>query len=56
MGARTSYNKLSKVLGLSVDTVKEYIRYLEMAFLVKPLEKWTTSWSEKVYAQKKIYL
>lgn len=56
VGSRTSYNKLSKVLGLSVDTVKEYIRYLEMAFLVKPLEKWTTSWSEKVYAQKKIYL
>ena len=24
-GSRTSYNKLSKVLGLSVDTVKEYI-------------------------------
>jgi predicted AAA+ superfamily ATPase len=56
VGSRTSCNKLSKVLGLSVDTVKEYIRYLEMAFLVKPLEKWTTSWSEKVYAQKKIYL
>ena len=56
VGSRTSYNKLSKVLGLSVDTVKEYTRYLEMAFLVKQLEKWTTSWSEKVYAQKKIYL
>ena len=56
VGARTSFNKFSKVLGLSVDTVKEYIRYLEMAFLVKPLEKWTTSWSERVYAQKKIYL
>ena len=56
VGSRTSYNKLSKVLGLSLDTVKDYIGYLEVAFLVKPLEKWTTSWSEKVYAQKKIYL
>lgn len=55
-GSRTSFNKLSKILGLSLDTVKDYIGYLEMAFLVKPLEKWTTSWSEKVYAQKKIYL
>ncbi len=55
-GSRTSFNKLSKILGLSVDTVKEYVGYLEMAFLVKPLEKWTTSYAEKVYAQKKIYL
>jgi len=47
---------LSKVPGLSVDTIKEYLGYLGMAFLVKPLEKWTTSWSEKVYSQKKFYL
>ena len=56
VGSRTNYNKLSKVLGLSVDTVKEYISYLESAFLVTRMEKWTTSYSEKVYAQKKIYL
>ena len=36
VGSRTSYNKLSKVLGLSLDTVKDYIGYLEVAFLVKP--------------------
>ena len=41
---------------MSVDTVKEYITYLESAFLVMRMEKWTTSYSEKVYAQKKIYL
>lgn len=56
VGSRTSYNKLAKVLGLSVDTVKEYITYLESAFLVRRMEKWTTSYSEKVYAQRKIYL
>ena len=55
-GSRTSFNKLAKVLGISVDTVKEYIGYFEMAFLIKSVEKWTTSWSEKIYAQKKIYL
>ena len=27
-----------------------------MAFLVKPLEKWTTSYTERIYSQKKIYL
>ena len=56
VGSRTSFNKLGKVLGLSVDTVKEYIGYLESAFLVMPMGKWTTSYSEKVYAPKKIYL
>jgi predicted AAA+ superfamily ATPase len=56
VGSRTSFNKLAKVLGLSLDTAKEYIRCLETAFLVMPVEKWTTSYSEKVYAQKKIYL
>ena len=56
VGSRTSFNKLGKVLGLSVDTVKEYISYLESAFLVMPMEKWTTSYSEKVYAQRKVYL
>ncbi len=55
-GSRTSFNKLSKVLGLSVDTVKEYVGYLETAFLVKTVEKWTTSYAEKIYAPKKIYL
>lgn len=55
-GSRTSFNKLSKILGLSVDTVKEYVGYLEMAFLVKSVEKWSTSYSERVYSQKKIYL
>lgn len=56
VGSRTSFNKLGKVLGLSVDTVKEYVNYLEAAFLVKSVEKWTTSYTERIYAQKKIYL
>lgn len=56
VGSRTSFNKLAKVLSISVDTVREYISYLETAFLVKPLEKWTTSHTEKVYAYKKFYL
>lgn len=55
VGNRTSFNKLANVLGVSVDTVKEYIGYLETAFLVKSVEKWTTSYSEKVYAYKKFY-
>ncbi|HOS06120.1 MAG TPA: ATP-binding protein [Syntrophorhabdaceae bacterium] len=56
VGSRTSFNRLSKLLGLSLDTAKEYIGHLEQAFLTCSLEKWTTSYSEKVYAQKKLYL
>lgn len=56
VGSRTSFNKLAHVLGISVDTVKEYIGYFESAFLVKSMEKWTSSYSEKIYAAKKIYL
>lgn len=56
VGSRVSHNKLSKTLGLAVDTVKEYVNYLESAFLLGRLEKWTTSFTERVYAQKKLYL
>lgn len=55
-GSRTSFNKLANTLGISVDTVKDYIGYFESAFLVKSMEKWTSSYSERIYAAKKIYL
>jgi predicted AAA+ superfamily ATPase len=56
VGSRISFNKLANTLGITVDTVKEYIGYFESAFLVKVLEKWSTSYTDKIYAQKKIYL
>lgn len=55
-GARTSHSRLSKALGVTVDTVKDYLSYLGEAYLVKALEKWTTSYTERVYAQRKVYL
>lgn len=56
LGSRVSFHKLAKVLGASLDTVKDYVDYLENVFLVRKLNKWTTSYSEKTYSQKKIYL
>ena len=35
--------------------MKEYVGYLESAFLVKPMEKWSSSHKDRIYAQKKIY-
>ncbi|MFH1176948.1 MAG: ATP-binding protein [Acidobacteriota bacterium] len=55
-GSRVSFNRLAKLLGLSLDTAKEYAGYLESAFLVAPMDKWTSSHSERVYSKKKLYL
>ncbi len=55
-GTRTSYHRLAKALGVSVETVKDYLSHLTQAFLVQALEKWTTSYTERVYAQRKVYL
>jgi predicted AAA+ superfamily ATPase len=55
VGARTSYARLAKALGIAVDTVKEYESHLTMAYLIKALPKWTTSHTERVYAQRKVY-
>jgi len=56
VSSRISFNKISNTLGISVDTVKEYVGYFEEAFLIKSLEKWSTSFADKIYSQKKIYL
>ncbi len=56
IGSRTSYSKFGRILTTDPDTIKEYIDYFRSAFLVESLEKWTTSYNEKVYAPKKIYL
>lgn len=56
VGTRISFNKTANTLGISVDTVKKYVEYLENAFLVKRVHKWSTSHRQKVYSQKKIYL
>ncbi len=56
VGTRVSFNKLANTLGVSVVTVKKYIEYLENAFLVRKMAKWSTSHRQRVYAQKKIYL
>ena len=56
VGSRISFNKLGRVLGIDPDTVKEYIGFMESAFLVKRMVKWTTSHSERIYAPKKVYM
>ena len=55
VGLRTSYNKLAGTLKTTVDTIKEYIGYLESAYLIKSMEKHSASHTERIYSLKKIY-
>lgn len=56
LGSRVSYSRFKSVLGITVDTVKEYLGYFEMAYLVSTLEKWSDSPNDKIYANRKVYL
>ena len=56
LGSRVSYSRFKRVLGITVDTVKEYLGYFEMAYLVSTLEKWSDSPNDKIYANRKVYL
>ena len=56
VGNRISFNKLSKILEVSLETVRDYMSHLESAFLIKTMPKWSASHNDRVYAQKKVYL
>lgn len=52
-----SYNKLKNVLDIrSVHTVKNYMDYLEEAFLLFRLERYSPKLKQQVIAPKKVYL
>ena len=55
-GRAVSYNKLKKVLNLGSDhTVKNYLSYLEEAYLILPLSKFSFKPREIERSEKKIY-
>jgi len=55
-GHQTSFTKLSKILGVSVDTIKEYMSFLKETYIVKEIERFSASRSKKIYSAKKFYL
>lgn len=56
IGAPLSYTKLKNNLNLgSVNTVKNYIHYLENAYLIFTLDRFSFSVSQQTLLQKKIY-
>ncbi len=56
VGKVMSYNKIAKMLRISVDTVKRFISYFEKAYLFYIVDKHAKSYNEKVTAPKKIYI
>lgn len=56
VGALISYSNLKNMLQLgSVNTVKDFIHYLENAFLIFTVDKFSFSVGEQTTAQKKVY-
>ena len=55
IGQKTSFNKLKNILNLSLDTVKEYIYYLELSFILVPIKKFSYSINEQIYSAHKYY-
>ena len=56
-GALLSYSKLKNILQLgSVNTVKNYIHYLESAYLIFTVDKYAFSVGAQTIAQKKVYV
>lgn len=57
VGSETSFNKLKNIAGVkSVHTIKNYVGYLENAFLVIKLERYSPKLKEQIISPKKIYL
>ena len=52
-----TYSKLSKIIGIrDVHTVKNYIMYLEQAFLIRTLERFSFKLKQQIIAPRKVYV
>jgi len=56
VGKPMSYNKLSEILKVSVDSVKRYVSYFEKAYLFYTVDRYSKSFNERVTSPKKIYV
>jgi len=55
-GSLISYGKLKNILQLgSVNTVKNYVYYLETAYLIFTVDKYSFSFGDQTLTQKKVY-
>jgi uncharacterized protein len=55
VGKPFSYTKIGNTLGISTDTVKEYLTYAEQAYLLFPVNKYDFSVKKQLANPRKIY-
>ena len=55
VGKPMSYNKISEILKISVDSVKRYVSYFEKAYLFYIVDRYSKSINERITSPKKIY-
>ena len=53
-GKQLSLNKISKIMGISVDTAKRYLNYFSSTFIIYPIER-CGKLNERIKSPKKIY-
>lgn len=56
VGKPMSYNKISEILKISVDSAKRYVGYFEKAYLFYIVDRYSSSLNEKITSPKKIYI
>lgn len=55
-GNEISYNKLRLMLGVSINTVKNYLGYLENSYLVFSVPRYDYSVKKQIYSPRKVYV
>ncbi len=55
IGSKTSLNKMSKILGITDDTVKSYLEYLTNNYVLNYIYKYSPSINDRIYSAKKFY-
>lgn len=55
VGKPMSYNKISEILKISVDSAKRYVSYFEKAYLFYVMDRYAKSLNERITSPKKIY-
>jgi len=56
VGKPMSYNKISEILKISVDSAKRFVSYFEKAYLFYIVDRYSKSLNEKITSPKKIYI
>ena len=51
-----SYNKISEILKISVDSTKRYVGYFEKAYLFYIVHRYSKSPNERITSPKKVYI